>query len=237
MSMNVIPGRFAGAIMYLKDKGIMLGDPEGNCNALSGVTRAECIALVERVAFKGVDYTKGEFKGRGGSVQSRPTETDKEYKYTMDTILNPGADAKYQYTIADLNPSYGYDYVMQGKRELHTEMLGREYSKPIVEEVRNSVKFENGIVSFYVPDIKSDYHEVTVCCSFSYNDDNKEGFVKSVYSSKENGLITVDTKGADYQSELFIKVVGKDGKGSAPAGYTYAVTINLLNGETEVTEN
>lgn len=237
MSMNVIPGRFAGAIMYLKDKGIMLGDPEGNCNALSGVTRAECIALVERVAFKGVDYTKGEFKGRGGSVQSRPTETEKEYKYTMDTILNPEADAKYQYTIADLNPSYGYDYVMQGKRELHTEMLGREYSKLIVEEVRNSVKFENGIVSFCVPDIKSDYHEVTVCCSFSYNDDNKEGFVKSVYSSKENGLITVDTKGADYQSELFIKVVGKDGKGSAPAGYTYAVTINLLNGEIEVTEN
>lgn len=237
MSMNVIPGRFAGAIMYLKDKGIMLGDPEGNCNALSGVTRAECIALVERVAFKGVDYTKGQFKGRGGSVQSRPTETDKEYKYTMDTILNPGADAKYQYSFNDIHSKTYIDEALQGKWDIHKMMLTREYSKPIVEEVRNSVKFENGIVTLNVPDLKSDYHEVVVRACFGYSDDNKEGFVRGIRSSNENGIITIDTKGADYESELFILVRGMDGKGSAPAGYTYAVKINLLTGESRAIEN
>lgn len=116
-------------------------------------------------------------------------------------------------------------------------MLTREYSKPIVEEVRNSVKFENGIVTLNVPDLKSDYHEVVVRACFGYNDDNKEGFVRGIRSSTENGIITIDTKGADYESELFILVRGMDGKGSAPAGYTYAVKINLLTGESRAIEN
>lgn len=238
-----VPARFAGAIMYLKDKGIMLGDDLGNSNALSGVTRAEAIALTERIAFKGVNYKSGEFKGTDSSSSSSGSsgssgEVTQSSKYTLDTVLNPDAPEKYQYKVSDLE-EWGtprnsilkgvYDDERVGS-ELAQTMMGLDYSKRVIDEVKDSVKYENGIVTFTLPDIKSDYHQVGVRISCSYNDESKEGFGGSFLSWRDSGTISFDTKGADYMNELQISLSGKSTY-QQRASSRYTVNFNFLTGE------
>ena len=242
MSDNKIPARFVGAIMYLKDKGIMLGDDAGNCNALSGVTRAEAVALVERIALKGVNYRSGQFTGavNEGSSVVDPGEQQPVSKYTLDTVLNPDAPIEYQYKVSDLEEwgtprnsiLKGVYTGEQAEAKLAQTMLGLDYSQRIVDEVKNSVKYENGIVTFTLPDIKSDYHEIAVIIDVAYNDENKEGFSQTFRSWKDSGTITFDTKGGDFQCEMMIGVPGKSTyqQKSSPR---YSVSFNFLTGEVE----
>lgn len=235
MSDNKIPARFVGAIMYLKDKGIMLGDDAGNCNALSGVTRAEAVALVERIALKGVNYQSGQFTGvanENGSSVVDPGEQQPVSKYTLDTVLNPDAPIEYQYKVSDLEDCSTRRAVLNGSDKVAQTMLGLDYSQRIVDEVKNSVKYENGIVTFTLPDIKSDYHEIAVRLSVSYKDDNKEGFAQTFRSWKDSGVITFDTKGGDFRCEMMIGVPGKSTY-QQPSLSRYSVSFDFLTGEVE----
>lgn len=242
MNSGKVPARFAGAIMYLKDKGIMLGDDSGNSNALSGVTRAEAVALTERIALKGVNYTSGVFTGINSSSGTGDIETPvtPQSKYTLDTVLNPDAPEKYQYKVSDLE-EWGtprnsilkgvYDDEQVGSKLAQT-MMSLDYSKRVIDEVRDSVKYENGIITFTLPDIKSDYHQIGVRISCSYNDDNKEGFAGTFFSWKDSGTITFDTKGADYMNELQISLSGKSTY-QQWASSRYTVNFNFLTGEVD----
>lgn len=235
MGSGKVPARFAGAIMYLKDKGIMLGDDLGNSNALSGVTRAEAIALTERIAFKGVNYTSGEFKGTDSSSGSSSSETPVApvSKYTLDTVLNPDAPEKYQYTVADLQDGPSRTALLRGVADdVYDVAISKEVSKRYVDEVKDSVKYENGIITFTLPDIKSDYHQIGVRISCSYNDESKEGFGGSFLSWRDSGTITFDTKGADYMNELQITLSGKSTY-QQRASSTYTVNFDFLTGEVD----
>lgn len=56
-----IPMRFAGAIAYLYDKGIMIGDGQGHINPLDPETRAELLTLIQKACQVDCGYTKGKY--------------------------------------------------------------------------------------------------------------------------------------------------------------------------------
>ena len=62
MDEGKIPLRFAGAIAYLYDKGIMTGDGHGHINPLAPVTRAEVLTLIQKACQADCGYTKGKFR-------------------------------------------------------------------------------------------------------------------------------------------------------------------------------
>lgn len=58
MDEGILPMRFAGAIAYLYDKGIMTGDEQGHMNPLAPVTRAELLTLI----YKACQACEGELQ-------------------------------------------------------------------------------------------------------------------------------------------------------------------------------
>ena len=221
-----IPGRFAGSIMFMKDKGIMFGDEFGNCNALSGVTRAEAVALLERVALSGVNYNKGEFSVVNKTVEVTKPSSAKVYKYSPDTVVNPDAEAKYQYTVGDLSTGYGDDLLL-GKTPFNEGVVSPYIAKGIVDEVTDSVTFENGILRLNIPDIKSDYHEISIRGDFDYT--YQDSIVKRWHSSEETGSVEINLGNVDEKAKLDIRLVGRHDLKKSAVAY-YMVQVDLLTG-------
>lgn len=61
MASGKIPARFAGAIMYLKDKGIMVGDGAGHISPLNTVSRAEVFKLIQETCKATSRFGQGAF--------------------------------------------------------------------------------------------------------------------------------------------------------------------------------
>jgi hypothetical protein len=90
--------------------------------------------------------------------------------YSLDTVLNPEADAKYQYTIGDLTNASGFKNLLKGTERANRFTLSHEYAHKVVDEVADSISFENGVLSFSLPDIKSQYHHIGVVADFGDGD-------------------------------------------------------------------
>ena len=215
MNAGNIPARFAGAVMYLQAKGIMVGDGAGHINPLDNVTRAEVFKLIQTTCQNTASYTKNKFYGweklpTSGTVTYQPGQT----QMTEQTVLNPNAPAELQYKVKDINVN-SYDYILDGTANIAEKQLSKEYTKPIVDQVKSTVQFNSGSTTVTVPDLKSDYHEVVIKYYKNVNG-NMQGC--TVYrGSQQSGTITLD--GDCYM--ITIGIEGRADKASIGAWSSY----------------
>lgn len=177
---SLMPQNQAAAIMMLKDLGIMVGDGAGHISPLGNVTRAEIFKLINECCRATKDYKSLKFFG--WEYAGYDFFTSEELKalpwvYTMETVINPEAEEKYQYTFGDLEWSdlslahneRRQNEVMTGRHnitshftETSQQKIKTEFIKNVIDEVKNSVKVENGIIKFYIPPFLSKHHEIRV---------------------------------------------------------------------------
>ena len=224
MNTGNIPARFAGAVMYLQAKGIMVGDGAGHINPLDNVTRAEVFKLIQTTCQNTASYTKNKFYGweklpTSGTVTYQPGQT----QMTEQTVLNPNAPAELQYKVKDINVN-SYDYILNGKANIAEKQLSKAYTQPIVDQVKSTVQFNSGSTTVTVPDLKSDYHEVVVKYYKNVNG-NMQGC--TVYrGSQQSGTITLD--GDCYGIQ--ISVEGRADKATDKAASSYTVSYSIESG-------
>lgn len=79
---NWIPSRYAGALSYLVDKGVFMGNDDGTMSPLSPVKRAEVFALLNRVCEATPSYKSGQFKSDTalGNIQTSKPSTSTSNK-------------------------------------------------------------------------------------------------------------------------------------------------------------
>lgn len=70
MNAGWIPSRYAGALAFLVDKGVFMGNSDGTMSPISPVSRAEVFALLNRVCTATPSYTSGQFKGDSSSINN-----------------------------------------------------------------------------------------------------------------------------------------------------------------------
>ena len=221
MNAGEIPARFAGAVMYLQAKGIMVGDGAGHINPLDNVTRAEVFKLIQTTCQNTPSYTKNKFYGwenkpTSGTVTQQPGQT----QMTEQTVLNPNAPAELQYKVSDLNES-SYKYILNGQANIAEKQLRKEYTQPIVDQIKSTVQFKDGYTEITIPDLKSDYHEVVIKYYKNVNG-NMQGC--TVYrGSQQSGTITLD--GDCYGIQ--ISVEGRADKASIGAKSSYTVSYSI----------
>ena len=223
MKKGQIPARFAGAIMYLQAKGIMVGDGAGHINPLDNVTRAEVFKLIQTTCQKTASYTKNKFYGwetkassGGGTTTQKPAQT----QMTVETVLNPNAPAELQYKVKHINEN-SYDYILDGTANIAKKQLNKEYTKPIVDQVKASVKFNNGSTTITIPDLKSEYHEVVVKYYKNVNG-NMQG-MKVYRGSQQSG--TINLEGDCYM--ISIGVEGRKDKATDPGASSYTQSYSI----------
>ena len=223
MNAGNIPARFAGAVMYLQAKGIMVGDGAGHINPLDNVTRAEVFKLIQTTCENTASYTKNKFYGWEKLPTSGYTEPG-QTQMTEQTVLNPNAPAELQYRVKDINET-SYKYILNGQANIAEKTLNKEYSKKVIESIQKSVKSENGRITITIPDLKSDYHEVIV---MAYDAEMN----RTVYmSSAKNGNITLDSGCYEFD----ITVEGRQDKATRPGTYSYGVRYDVSSGNWTVT--
>lgn len=221
MNAGNIPARFAGAVMYLQAKGIMVGDGAGHINPLDNVTRAEVFKLIQTTCQNTASYTKNKFYGweklpTSGTVTPQPGQT----QMTEQTVLNPNAPAELQYKVKDINVN-SYDYILDGTANIAKKQLSKAYTQPIVDQVKSTVQFNSGSTTVTVPDLKSDYHEVVVKYYKNVNG-NMQGC--TVYrGSQQSGTITLD--GDCYIIQICIE--GRADKATDKAASSYTVFYSI----------
>lgn len=224
MNAGNIPARFAGAVMYLQDKGIMVGDGAAHINPLDNVTRAEVFKLIQTTCQNTASYTKNKFYGweklpTSGTVTYQPGQT----QMTEQTVLNPNAPAELQYKVSDINVN-SYDYILNGKANIAEKQLSKAYTQPIVDQVKSTIQFNSGSTTVTVPDLKSDYHEVVIKYYKNVNG-NMQGC--TVYrGSQQSGTITLD--GDCYGIQ--ISVEGRADKATDEAASSYTVSYSIESG-------
>ena len=224
MNAGNIPARFAGAVMYLQAKGIMVGDGAGHINPLDNVTRAEVFKLIQTTCQNTASYTKNKFYGweklhTSGTVTPQPGQT----QMTEQTVLNPNAPAELQYKVKDINVN-SYDYILDGTANIAKKQLSKAYTQPIVDQVKSTVQFNSGSTTVTVPDLKSDYHEVVIKYYKNVNG-NMQGC--TVYrGSQQSGTITLD--GDCYGIQ--ISVEGRADKATDKAASSYTVSYSIESG-------
>ena len=178
MNAGEIPARFAGAVMYLQAKGIMVGDGAGHINPLDNVTRAEVFKLIQTTCENTPSYTKNKFYGWEVKPSSgSSTQTEEQYVFSLDTVLNPNAPVEYQYKVKDLyvqtgvSPETDLKYVLNGAENPATNQLNKEYTKKILEMQKQKVQINGNKVSIDMLDIMSDYHEIEIMVIYEDGDD------------------------------------------------------------------
>lgn len=79
---NWIPSRYVGALSYLVDKGVFMGNDDGTMSPLSPVKRAEVFALLNRVCEATPSYKSGQFKSDTalGNIQTSKPSTSTSNK-------------------------------------------------------------------------------------------------------------------------------------------------------------
>ena len=225
MNAGQIPSRFAGAVMYLQAKGIMIGDGEGHINPLDNVTRAEVFKLIQTTCENTPSYTKNKFYGWEVQPSSGSgTQTPTQNQMTLETVLNPNAPAELQYKVKDINES-SYKYILNGKANIAEKTLNKEYTKKVIDVVKGSVQNNGGTVTFTMPNLNSDYHEVVVR---AYDADMNRTVYKS---SEKNGVITLDSGCYEFD----ITVEGRTDKAIRPGVSSYAVRYDVGSGNWTVT--
>ena len=205
MNAGEIPARFAGAVMYLQAKGIMDGDGAGHINPLDNVTRAEVFKLIQTTCENTPSHTKNKIYGWEVKPSSgSSTQTEEQYVFSLDTVLNPNAPVEYQYKVKDLkvqtgiSPEVDLKYVLNGAENPATNQLNKEYTKKIIEMQKNNITINNGKVSIDMLDIMSDYHEIKVMVL--YDDGNDIIYRSSVNKGH------IDVPGT--VSSITVKVIG-----------------------------
>lgn len=227
MNAGNIPARFAGAVMYLQAKGIMVGDGAGHINPLDNVTRAEVFKLIQTTCQNTASYTKNKFYGweklpTSGTVTPQPGQT----QMTEQTVLNPNAPAELQYKVSDIKES-SYKYILNGQANIAEKQLKKEYVKPIVDKVMQSVVFKDGYTEITLPDLKSDYHEVYV--NYSINENGTWAGTKTYTSTGGSGTIRLE--GNCYG--IIIGVQGRKDKATQAAGSSYKAFYSIEKGTWE----
>lgn len=211
---GLMPQNQAAAIMMLKDLGIMVGDGAGHISPLGNVTRAEIFKLLNECCKATKDYTSLKFFGweyAGYDFFTKEELKALPWVYTMETVINPEAEEKYQYTFGDIrwgnSDSYKKNEVMTGRHntashftEIFQQYLSIDFEKKLVDEVLNSITYENGIVKVYIPPFISDYHEIVV----RYMIDNAS---MAVLNSTDNiGWNEINTKAYQIKKDHFIDI-------------------------------
>lgn len=237
-----IPMEQGAAIMLLKDKGIMVGDGAGHISPMGNVTRAEIFKLINECCKATKDYTKQKFFG--WENWGRDFYTDEERKtlpwvYSLDQVLNPEAEEKYQYTFGDLLwgdltkyvNKHLQQQVMSGQHnrfsgtEIHQQSLSDEFTKKLVDEVFYSYSKDGNTIKIYIPDLKSKYHQISV----GFHHDNG---ILNLISTENPGWNEINLNeyrytNTDY-SYILIYCEGIGDISSQYKGY-----INYVTGETE----
>lgn len=240
-----IPMEQGAAIMLLKDRGIMVGDGAGHISPMGNVTRAEIFKLITECCKATKDYTKHKFLG--WENWGRDFYTDAESKalpwvYSLDQVINPEAEEKYQYTFGDLkwgDTTKSYEksnqhLVMSGQHnrynntEIYQRLLSDELSKKLVDEVFYSYSKDGNIIKIYIPDLKSKYHQISV----SFHHDNGILALNSAENPgwNEINLNEYSHKQTDY-TYILISCGGYGNIGTADA--QYKGYINYVTGETD----
>ncbi len=222
MDAGQIPARFAGAVMYLQAKGIMVGDGAGHINPLDNVTRAEVFKLIQTTCENTASYNKNKFYG----WEKLPTSGTQAPVSVMteETVLNPNAPAELQYKVKDIKES-SYKYIISGEANIAEKTLNKEYSKRVIESIQKSVKNENGTITITIPNLNSDYHEVVV---MAYDVEMN----RTVYlSSNKNGNITLDSNCYEFD----ITIEGRQDKATRPGTYSYGVRYDVGSSSWTVT--
>lgn len=223
MNAGQIPSRFAGAVMYLQAKGIMIGDGEGHINPLDNVTRAEVFKLIQTTCENTPSYTKNKFYGWEVKPSSgSSTQTPVQNQMTEETVLNPNAPAELQYKVKDLWES-SYKYILNGQANIAEKTLKKEYAERVARSVISTIKVNGDKITLELPDIKSDYHEISVI-NIVYGPGDTDVFL----SSKQSGTITIDKKSG---ACIEVRVVGKQGAAVRPAGSSIIVSYDVDTGE------
>lgn len=245
---GLMPQNQAAAIMMLKDLGIMVGDGAGHISPLGNVTRAEIFKLLNECCKATKDYKKHKFLG--WENYGRDFYTDSEIKalpwvYSLDQVINPEAEEKYQYTFGDLkwyDTTQAYykseqHSVMSGQHnpwhisEIYQKSLSEEYAKAVLDEVKNSYSREGNIIKFYLPDLKSKYHYIDVV--FSTGKGNL--FFNSIDNPGWNEIDLSNISLGDTEwCEMGIVLTG-NGRYMPGESY-YRVDINYVTGNIETRE-
>ena len=195
-----IPARFAGAVMYLQAKGIMVGDGAGHINPLDNVTRAEVFKLIQTTCQNTSSYTSNKFHGWETRTTGGKVEGPEQNVMTEETVLNPDAPAELQYKVKDIKES-SYKYILNGQANIAEKTLNKEYTERVARIVINSIQVNGNKITFTLPDLKSDYHEISVL-NITYG---AGGSNELFLSSEKNGTITVDKKEG---AEIEVRIVG-----------------------------
>ena len=227
MNAGNIPARFAGAVMYLQAKGIMVGDGAGHINPLDNVTRAEVFKLIQTTCENTASYTKNKFYGweklpTSGTVTQQPGQT----QMTEQTVLNPNAPAELQYKVSDIKES-SYKYIISGEANIAEKTLKNEYTERVARKVASTIKVNGDKIIFELPDIKSDYHEIRVINKVYGAGGSTEVFT----SSQNSGTITIDKKAG---AEIDVEVVGKAGASVRPASSSVIISYDVDTGTINV---
>ena len=90
MASGKIPARFAGAIMYLKDKGIMVGDGAGHISPLNTVSRAEVFKLIQETCKATTRFGQGAFANTE-SIDAQSKDIVKEETQTPVQTTSTGS--------------------------------------------------------------------------------------------------------------------------------------------------
>lgn len=85
---NWIPSRYAGALSYLVDKGVFMGNDDGTMSPLSPVKRAEVFALLNRVCQSTPSYKSGQFKSDTalGNIQTSKPSTNHDNRTESEKL-------------------------------------------------------------------------------------------------------------------------------------------------------
>lgn len=204
MNAGQIPSRFAGAVMYLQAKGIMVGDGGAHINPLDNVTRAEVFKLIQTTCENTPSYTKNKFYGWEVKPSSgSSTQQGEQYVFSLETVLNPNAPAELQYKVKDIKVTGTYKYILNGTENVADKMLRKEYVQPIVDKIKESVQFNSGSTTITIPDLKSDYHEVVI--EYSKNVNGALGGQTIYRSSQQSGTITLE-------GDCYLLMIGIEGR-------------------------
>ena len=239
---NLIPYNQAAAIMLLKDKGIMVGDGAGHISPMGNVTRAEIFKLINECCKATKDYKKHKFLGWENFGRDFYTDAERKalsWVYSLDQVVNPEAEEKYQYTFGDLkwgDTTQPYNksnqhLIMSGQHnayhgsEIYQRPLNEDYAKMVIEDVKNSYVREGNILKFYLPDLKSEHH----CIKVTFNSGNGQLFFNSVDNPGWNEVNLNNYSLNDTEwCELGIYLTGT--KKLMPGESRYRVDINYVTG-------
>lgn len=222
MNAGQIPSRFAGAVMYLQAKGIMVGDGEGHINPLDNVTRAEVFKLIQTTCENTPSYTKNKFYGWEVKPSSGSSTQTPENVMTLETVLNPNAPAELQYKVGDFSKE-DIPYIINGKQNVAELQMNKAYTERVARSVISTIKVNGDKITLELPDLKSDYHEISVI-NIVYGPGDTDVFL----SSQQNGTITIDKKAG---ACIEVRVKGKRGAAVRPAGSSIVVSYDVDTGE------